>query len=161
VRIPLVQQPNGAATALPAVVRIPLVQQPSRGATQPPPTPDPKCASGARQAYGSGSPDVEARIQQALAAANITARVRTGTFGETDGCGVFHAASLDVGLVVQARDLADQAALAALATQIDGIVRQVHEQTRVAPNLGKLQISFTASGATCAWDAGSRVCKSG
>jgi hypothetical protein len=159
VRIPLIQQPNVAPTALPQVVRIPLIQQPDRGVAPPPPAGDPKCASGGRAAYGKGSPDVEAKLQQALAAAHISASARTGTQGQTDGCGVFHAAALDVGLVVQAQSLSDQSALAALVTQIDGIVRQVHDQTKAAPNLGKLQISFTANGATCAWDAGSNACR--
>src|SRR5689334_3642046 len=68
VRIPLIQQPNAAPTALPQVVRIPLIQQPDRGAAQPPVASDPKCANGGRAAYGKGSPDVEAKLQQALAA---------------------------------------------------------------------------------------------
>jgi hypothetical protein len=118
-----------------------------------------ECGQPWQQTYGPGSPAFERQVAQVLATAGITATVRTSTFGETEGCGEFHIAALDVLVTAQARDLADQNALGVLAARIDTAVRQIHEQARVAPNLGNFAIVFESGGATCRWDAGSKVCR--
>jgi hypothetical protein len=110
------------------------------------------------QAHGEGSPDVDAQIRQALAAEQISASVHSSTYGE-DGCGVYHVISLDVEVTVQVKSIAERAELEALVPRIEAIVQQIHEQTRVAPNLGQRQIIFVANDTTCRWDAEQRTCQ--
>jgi hypothetical protein len=137
---------------------IALIETPTHALTT---TPEPttSCAAPWRQAYGDGEPDVESRIQQALATHAISAAVRSSTFGEIDGCGIYHAAALDVEVSARVSSLADQGTLQALATRIDETVRQIHEQTGAAPSLGRRQITFEADGATCRWDAARGACQ--
>jgi hypothetical protein len=127
--------------------------------TAPEPGANPSCAGPWQQAYRDGSPDAEAQIRRALATEAISATVRSSTYGETDGCGVFHAAALDIEVTVQVENLADRGALGAQATRISAIVRQIYERTRFAPNLGRRQVIFVSSGATCRWDPDRGACQ--
>jgi hypothetical protein len=147
-----------------AIVPTQTISPPTEAPTLlPTATPEPttvaSCAGQWTQAYGAGSPDIEARIQQTLAAEQIDASVRSSTYGENDGCGAFHAASLDIEVTAQAKTITEHGQLEALVREIDAVVQQVHEQIKVAPNIGRRQIIFEANGTTCRWDAEQRVCQ--
>jgi hypothetical protein len=85
--------------------------------------------------------------------------VRSSSYGETDGCGAYHAASLDLEVTVQTSSIAEPDQLEALAIRIDQIVQQIYQQAKAAPNLGRRQVVFVASNGTCRWDAEQRACQ--
>ncbi len=113
-------------------------------------------------AYGAGSPEFEAAVRQDFAADAISGTVQTSSYGETYSCdNSYHAMSLDVELEVQAADLGDQAALAALAEKIDAIVRK-EMQVSTVPNLGNFHLTFVnpAQPGKCPWDFENKQCLS-
>ena len=111
------------------------------------------------EAYRDGSPDLEAQLQRALAAEKISASVHSSTYGETDGCGGYHAASFDIQVSVQVKSISERADLQALAARIAPIVQQIHKQTQGIPSLGRNQIIFVANSVTFAWDADQQACQ--
>jgi hypothetical protein len=156
---PIAAQPTTLQPATPVVptqTAIPPTEAPTRLPTA---TPEPTCVNAWMEAYRDGSPSVEAQIQQSLAAEKISANVHSSLYGETDGCGTFHAASLDIEVTAQVKRISERAELEALATRIDAVIQQAHAQTKIAPNLGRHQIIFVANDTTCRWDAEQRACQ--
>jgi hypothetical protein len=151
---PIAAQP--ATPVVPTQTAIPPTEAPTRLPTA---TPEPTCVTSWMEANRNGSPAVEAQIQQLLAAEKISASIHSSIYGETDGCGIFHAASLDIEVTAQVKNITEHNKLEALATRIDAVIQQVHAQTKVAPNLGRRQIIFVANDATCRWDAEQRACQ--
>jgi hypothetical protein len=131
-----------------------------------PPTAEPPTAAptigcesaGYNWAYGDRLPDVEAAIGSVLKAVNITGDVTANTFGETGGCSGYHAMQLDVKIKVPIENVGDSAALKPIADQISGAIRQVYDQSKPAPNLGRIEIRFAAGGAECLWDLENNRC---
>ena len=154
-------QPVAPIAALPATSVMPT--QTAILATEAPPllptATKPPCDASWMEAERNGSPELEAQIQQALAAEKISASVHSYTYGETDGCGIFHAASLEIEITAQVKSISERAEMEALATQIAAIAQRIHGQTRVEPHLGRHQIIFVANNATCRWEAEQRACQ--
>jgi hypothetical protein len=152
------------ATPIAAVAATPVVPtQTAIIATEAPPllptATKPPCEASWMEDQRNGSPDLEAQIQQALAAEKISASVHSYTYGETDGCGIFHAASLEIEVTAQVKSISERAELEARATQIAAIVQRLHDQARVEPHLGRHQIIFVANNATCRWETEQRACQ--
>jgi hypothetical protein len=128
---------------------------------QPPTTAPPTmgCESaGYSWAYGDRLPDVEAAIGSALKAVNISGDITANTFGETGGCSGYHPMQLDVKTRVLVEKVDDATALKSKADQIAGAIRQAYDQTKPAPNLGKIEITFVAGSAECLWDLENSRC---
>jgi hypothetical protein len=146
--------PYVVALALAACGRNIVAQPP----TTLPPTFD--CASaGYTWAYGDRLPAVEDAIKGALAASNISGDIMARTFGETGGCNGYSPIQLDVTIAVAVKGTADRAALSPLGQHIHDAVRQVFDQTKPAPNLGKIEITFASNGVECRWDLANNRCQ--
>lgn len=86
-----------------------------------------------------------------MAAAGLEGDAQAGTFGENDGCGGYHAMSVDYVFTVQVENLEAGDDLARKAARILDIARRFVAESP-APNLGKLQLTFQAEGGRqCGW----------
>jgi hypothetical protein len=134
----------------------PLLPAPTVTVAAPPATAAPTACGGPwTWAYGRVTPEFVDQVQEALAAAGLTGTVEASTFGETDGCGAYHAMSVDYVFAVQVESLDASDELEGVGAQILEIARRFVE-AGPAPNLGHLVLTFEADGQRCRWsyDAG-------
>jgi hypothetical protein len=85
-----------------------------------------------------------------LTASGLEGSVQASTFGENDGCGGYHAMSVDYMFTVQVPDLEASGDLASKAAAVLGIAQRFVDASP-APNLGKLQLTFQRGSQQCSW----------
>ena len=86
-----------------------------------------------------------------MRASGLEGSVQASTFGENDGCGVYHARDTDYGFTVRVPSLEATEDLASKASAILDIASRFVE-AGPAHNIGRLQLTFQAeAGGQCTW----------
>ena len=116
-------------------------------------------------AYGDTS-NLDYRLQEAFANADIAGVVGTSSYGETGGANCsYHEMNLTVGITVYVADTTDLPALAKLATRIEGILQNQVAPYGNKPSLTEQNSTLTFKGVTgsaskaCLWDFKRQVCQ--
>ena len=111
-------------------------------------------------AYGTVPPEFIDQLQEAMTASGLEGSAQASTFGENDGCGTYHAMSVDYVFTVQVQSLESGTELANTAASVLEIALRFVKESP-APNLGHLQLNFQSGEQGCRWGYDSGAWNSG
>src|SRR6266508_5978065 len=81
------------------------------------------CMGGYTWAYGSVPPEFITQVQEAMTSSGLDGSVQASTFGENDGCGAYHAMSVDYVFTVRVEGLEASEDLAKQASSVLDIAK--------------------------------------